>query len=119
MSTPSSGNGSSPSPNLARDLRDSWWFRGVVLVVALLVAGVVARSCGTAGRNVTQEEAIAIAKRHVRVEREEVQVRFLQQGIPPRPVWAVSLYDLSPEGRPIHARIVVVNATTGEIVPPS
>ena len=45
-------------------------------------------------------------------------MRFFQRGIPPQPVWAVSLYDIDDQGVRTNVRTVVVNATTGEIVPP-
>ena len=120
MHTPSTGNGNSPSPSPApiRDLRDSWWFRGVVLVVALLLAAVVARGCGSAGRNVSSEQAIEIARDYWHSDAEKAQVRFFQRGIPPQPVWAVSLYDVDEQGVRTNVRTVVVSATTGEIVPP-
>ena len=120
MHTPSTGNGNSPSPDVARpgDLRDSWWFRGVVLLVALVLAGVVARGCGSAGRNVSSEQAIEIARDYWKSDAEKAQVRFFQRGIPPQPVWAVSLYDLDEDGSKTNIRTVVVSATTGEIVPP-
>ena len=120
MPTPSTGNGNSPSPSVApiRDLRDSWWFRGVVLLVALLLAAVVARGCGSAGRNVSSEQAIEIARDYWHSDAEKAQVRFFQQGIPPQPVWAVSLFDVDAEGNRTNIRTIVVNATTGEIVPP-
>jgi hypothetical protein len=118
--TPSTENDSSPSPSAgpARDLRDSWWFRGAVLLVVLVLAGVVARGCGSAGRNVTSEQAIEIAKDFWKSDAEHAQVRFFQQGIPPQPVWAVSIWDEDAQGRKVDLRTVVVNATTGEIVPP-
>ena len=120
MPTPSTGNGNSPSPSVApiRDLRDRWWFRGVVLVVALLFAAVVARGCGSAGRNVSSEQAIEIARDYWHSDAEKAQVRFFQRGIPPQPVWAVSLYDVDEQGVRTNVRTVVVSATTGEIVPP-
>jgi len=118
--TPSTENGNSPSPSVGphRDLRDSWWFRGAVLLVALLLAGVVARGCGSAGRDVTSEQAIEIARDYWKSDAEKAQVRFFQRGIPPQPVWAVSLYDLDEHGIRVNVRTVVVNATTGAIVPP-
>ena len=120
MPTPSTGNGNSPSSSGApyRDLRDSWWFRGVVLLVALLLAAVVARGCGSAGRNVSSDQAIEIARDYWHSDAEKAQVRFFQRGIPPQPVWAVSLYDLDEDGLKTNIRTVVVSATTGEIVPP-
>ena len=120
MPTPSTGNDSSPVRNTgaARDLRDNWWFRGGVLLVVLVLAGVVARGCGSAGRNVTSEEAIEIAKDFWHSDAEHAQVRFFQQGIPPQPVWAVSIWNEDARGRKTDLRTIVVNATTGEPVPP-
>jgi hypothetical protein len=116
--TPSTENDSSPSPKPARDLRDSWLFRAGVLLVVLVLAGVVARGCGSAGRNVTSEQAIEIAKDFWKSDATEARVRFFQQGIPPQPVWAVSIWDLDEQGRMVNVRTVVVNATTGDVVPP-
>jgi hypothetical protein len=89
-----------------------------VLLVALVFAGVVARGCGSAGRNVSSEEAIEIARDYWHSDAEKAQVRFFQQGIPPQPVWAVSLYDVDDQGVRTNVRTIVVNATTGAIVPP-
>lgn len=117
---PSTENDSSQAPSAgpARDLRDSWWFRGAVLVVVLVLAGVVARGCGSAGRNVTEEQAVEIARDYWNFDAEKHQVRFFQQGIPPQPVWAVSLWNEDEQGRKTHMRTIVVNATTGEAVLP-
>ena len=90
----------------------------MVLLVALLLAAVVARGCGSAGRNVSSDQAIEIAREYWKSDAEKAQVRFFQRGIPPQPVWAVSLYDLDEDGLKTNIRTVVVSATTGEIVPP-
>ena len=90
----------------------------MVLLVALLLAAVVARGCGSAGRNVSSDQAIEIARDYWKSDAEKAQVRFFQRGIPPQPVWAVSLYDLDEHGMKTNIRTVVVSAATGEIVPP-
>ena len=90
----------------------------MVLLVALLLAAIVARGCGSAGRNVSSDQAIEIARDYWKSDAEKAQVRFFQRGIPPQPVWAVSLYDLDEDGSKTNIRTVVVSATTGEIVPP-
>lgn len=118
MHTPSTDGDSSPSPRAARDLRDSWIFRVAAIVVVLLVAAVVARGCGSAGRNVTSDEAVEIARESTTFEPDKVQVRFVQQGVPPRPLWAVSLYDVDARGRPTEVHLVIVDAESGTIVRP-
>jgi hypothetical protein len=114
--TSSTGDDSSPDRKVERDLRDSWVFRLVALLVVLIAALGVARSCGSADRNVTADEAVAIARESTDFVPDKHQVRFFQQGIPPQPRWAVSLYDLGPQDRAIRVHLVIVNATTGAIV---
>ena len=116
MPTPSSGAGSSAARRPARDLRDSWVFRLAALLVVLLAAFAVSRSCASAGRNVSSDDAVAIARNSASFDPDKVQVRFVQQGIPPRPLWAVSLYNLDDEGRPSRVQVVLVDASTGEIL---
>lgn len=116
MPTSSTDDDSSPNRKVAPDLRDSWIFRLVALLVVLLAAFGVARSCGSAGRDVTADEAVVIARESTDFKPDKHQVRFYQQGIPPRPLWAVSLYDLGPGGRPVRVHLVVVDATTGAVV---
>jgi len=94
----------------------------VLLLVVLLLALVVARGCASAGRNVSSDEAVEIAREAVAEERDKHQVRFVQQGIPPHPYWAVSLYDLDAQGRWSKVTVVLVDADTGRVVrqsPPS
>jgi hypothetical protein len=114
--TPSTDDASSRNRKVANDFRDSWIFRLVALAVVLLAAFGVARSCGSAGRNVTADEAVVIARESTNFEPDKHQVRFFQRGIPPRPLWAVSLYDVGPRDRPIRVHLVVVDATTGAVV---
>lgn len=89
-----------------------------MVLVVLLAAGVVARSCGSAGRNVSSDRAVEIARESTKFRPDKVQVRFVQQGIPPRPLWAVSLYDVDADGRPTKIEVIVVDARTGGIVRP-
>jgi hypothetical protein len=65
---------------------------------------------------VSSDEAVEIARTSISVEREEVQVRFVQEGIPPHPYWAVSLYDLGARRQPINVIVVLVDADTGRVV---
>jgi hypothetical protein len=87
-----------------------------MLVVVLIAAFGVSRGCASAGRNVTSDEAVEIARESTTFEPDRVQVRFVQRGIPPRPLWAVSLYDIDARGRPSEVHVVIVDANTGTIV---
>jgi len=114
--TSSTDDDSSRNRKVASDFRDSWIFRLAALLVVLLAAFGVARSCGSAGRNVTADDAVVIARESTDFTPDKHQVRFFQQGIPPRPLWAVSLYDLGTRGRPVRVHLVIVDATTGAVV---
>jgi hypothetical protein len=116
VSTPSSKNGDeSPAPEAAVDLRDRWWFRIAAVVVVLLFALLVARGCGSQGRNISDDEAVALARKHVTFSPDRHQVRFVQQGVPPHPFWAVSFYDVGPQGHATQYEVFLVDATTGKV----
>lgn len=85
---------------------------GALLLVALLVA----RGCASANRQVSQERAIEIARQATSFKPDRVQIRFLQQGIPPRAIWAVSLYNVGASGTPTRVNVVRVDAATGVVL---
>jgi len=102
--------------SVPRDLRDSRLFRAVALGALLLVALLVSRSCAASDREVSQERAIAIAREATRFEPDKVQIRLVQRGIPPRAVWAVSLYEVDVNDNPTRVKVVLVDGRTGAIV---
>jgi Peptidase propeptide and YPEB domain len=85
---------------------------GVLLLAALLVS----RSCGASDRQVSQERAISIAREATPFEPDKVQIRLVQRGIPPRAVWAVSLYDVDEQENPTRVNVVLVDGRSGAIV---
>jgi uncharacterized lipoprotein YbaY len=107
---------SRPVPSAPRDLRDSRLFRVGALVALLLVALLVSRGCAASDREVSQEQAEEIAREATPFEPDRVQIRLIQQGIPPRAVWAVSLYDVDANDTPTRQNLVLVDGRTGEIV---
>jgi len=114
VSTPSSTN-DEPQPR-SRDLRDSTLGRIAVIAVVLAIAGVSARACGGGGSDaLTREEAVAAAEEVAIVEDENVLVRYLNQGIPPRGTWIVSFYT-GPPRKPITSQTILIDAETGQIV---
>jgi hypothetical protein len=86
----------------------------LILVAVLLLAAVATKSCARQQNDVSQDEAVAIAKEHVDFAPDDYQIRYLPQGIPPVYYWAVSLYTLE-NGRPAHVEVVLVNAKTGAV----
>jgi hypothetical protein len=86
----------------------------LILVAVLLVAFIATKSCARQENDVSQDEAVAIAKEHVDFTPDDYQIRYVPQGIPPVYFWAVSLYTLE-NGRPAHVEVVLVNAKTGAI----
>jgi hypothetical protein len=80
-----------------------------VLVLAL----VVSRGCAGQGSEISEEEAIAIARREVSYQPDRTMVRFIRRGAPQsRPFWAVSLSTLDSRGELDRVTVVVVDART-------
>jgi len=98
-----------------RGLRDRPLGRVLILVALLVVAAVVSRSCAGSDPTLSKDDAIAAARKVLVFEADSVQVRFVRQGLPPRPYWYVSFYDGKPIA-PTRQQLVKVDAETGAIV---
>jgi len=109
-----SSNGRKGAAGRARDIRDRPLFRIAFLVLVLFVAFLVTKSCARQDNKISQDEAVAIARKHVDFTPDDFQIRYLPQGIPPVYYWAVSLYTVK-NGQPDHVQVVLVNATTGDV----
>ena len=110
-----SSNGRSAAGEPARDLRDRPLFRIAVLLGLLLLAFVVLKSCARQQNDVSQDQAVTIARQEIDFEPDKHQVRYVPQGIPPVYYWAVSFYTLNSHGNPDRVEVVLVNATTGQV----
>jgi len=87
----------------------------LILAAVLLVALLVAKTCGSTETKLGQDEAVAIARQAVTFEPNLVQVRFIKRGFQSRPYWAVSLSQRQPDGRLENVTVIVIDATTGDI----
>jgi hypothetical protein len=112
-----SSNGRSSAAREARDLRDRPLFRIAILLAVLLLAFVMLKSCARQQNDVSQDEAVAIARQEIDFEPDKYQVRYLPQGVPPVYYWAVSFYTLDERGNPARVQVVLVNAKTGDVKP--
>jgi hypothetical protein len=99
-----------------RSFRDSPLGKALILVLVLVAAFLVARSCGATRTEVSQDQAIEIAKRQVDFEPNNVMVRVVNQGVPPEPDWFVSLSRKQPDGTLTNVTVVVVDGETGEVL---
>jgi hypothetical protein len=104
-------------------LRDSALGRVALLALVLGLALIASRTCASAGRNVSNEEAIEIAKDNASfVPCEDVrcaQARFVQRGIPPRTYWGVVLSEeLDEQGQPTKIESFLIDTATGEVFRP-
>ena len=82
----------------------------------LLLALLVARACTQTGNEISQEEAVEIARQQIDYEPERTVVRLIRRGVPQsRPFWAVSLSTVDAEGRLERTTVVVVDANTKEV----
>lgn len=97
-----------------RGLRDHPLGRVAILLVVLVLAAVVARSCSGGEADISKERAVEIAREVLIFDAESVQVRFLRQGVNSTAYWLVSFYDGDPRN-PTRYQLVRVNAETGEI----
>ena len=86
----------------------------------LLAAVLVARSCGSANQEISQDEAIEIATEQAGFEPCTqtgcVVVRALRQGIPSRLYWVVGLAEsIGPEGEQRGTKTFLIDVTTGDV----
>jgi hypothetical protein len=80
----------------------------------LLVALIVTRTCASQDNLVSDDEAVAVARAQIDFEPEQTSVRFLRQGVPSRPYYAVS-FSTGTDGQPgYRLTTVLVDANTGK-----
>lgn len=97
-----------------RGLRDTPVGRLALLVVVLLFALLVSRSCGDNRPRVDSKEAIRIAKAQIDFTPAGVQVKNVPRSLQQRRVWVVSLYTGTPTA-PEKCRLVEIDARTGDV----
>jgi hypothetical protein len=87
-------------------------------MVALLALGLVlTRVLGRTTPKVSKQEAVAVARPNVAFKPQGYNIRLVRQGIPPRPVWAVSFW-IRKIGGDGYSRItlVLVDANSGQVM---
>lgn len=99
-----------PGPRLQRP-------GALVFVIALGVAiFFVARGCQSEGIDLSQEEALAIARQQIEYVPDQEQIRILRRGISSKPHWVVGFERRDESGDSTDVTTVVIDAETGEVV---
>jgi hypothetical protein len=106
-----------------RGLRDHPFGKVLLLALVLVAALVVARTCGSNNQEISQEEAIEIAKQQASFEPcpqvQCVQIRYVPRGIPVRGYWGVVLSDeLDSDGGPNRTESFLIDVQTGKAARP-
>lgn len=83
------------------------------LLLLLPLTFLASRSCGDTQNQVTQSQAVEIAKGQITYRPDGANVRFVRRGIPSRTYWAVSLWQRAADGGHTNVTVVVVDAETG------
>jgi hypothetical protein len=97
-----------------RGLRDRAIFKVALFLAVLLFAFFVSKSCGSVGDEVSQEEAVALARERIDFDAEHHQIRLFKKGFQSHPYWGVSLYD-GDRTNPTQCQLVQIDAQTGDI----
>jgi hypothetical protein len=63
-----------------------------IVLVVLLAALLVSKSCGSSKRAVSKDEALEIARESIDFTPDGVQIKNVPGGLGSRRIWAVSLY---------------------------
>jgi Zn-dependent metalloprotease len=86
-----------------------------ILLLALLVALLVAKSCGDNSPEVSSQEAIEIAKKQVDFAPTSVQVKNYPATLNQQRVWGVSLYT-GTNTAPTRCQFVEIDADSGAVI---
>jgi len=81
----------------------------------LAVAFLAARACQSSADALSSERAVELARAAATFTPDRTQVRLVNRGIPPRAFWAVSLYDVGPNGAPTKVEVYLVDRATGTL----
>lgn len=87
----------------------------VVLVIALVGAFLVSRSCQRTYVRISEEQAVALGERQLDFDPQGHNIRVVQRGIPPRRFWAVSYFIRNERGGYRKLTVLLINANTGKV----
>ncbi len=66
-------------------------------------------------KNVSKDDAVAIARERIDFEPTDYQIRYIRRGIPPHGFWVVSYYIQKSGGGYERVTVVLIDAATGKV----
>lgn len=88
----------------------------IILVIALVGALLLSRSCQRNYVRISEQQAVVLGERQLDFKPQGHSIRMLQRGVPPRRYWAVSYFIRTPGGNGYRKlTLLLVNANTGKV----
>ena len=88
----------------------------IVLVLALVGAFLVSRSCQRNYVRISEEQAVVLGERQLDFDPQGHSIRMVLRGVPPRRHWAVSYFIREPSGNGFRKlTVLLIHANTGKV----
>ncbi len=88
--------------------------RFLLLLLILPVAFIADRAASHAAP-ITQQRATEIARAQIDYKTDGTNIRFVRRGLPPKPYWAVSLWQQTATGERTNVTVVLIDAGDGSV----
>lgn len=86
-----------------------------ILLLLILPVAFVAERAASHGAPITQQQATKIARAQIDYKTDGTNVRFVRRGLPPKPYWAVSLWQQTTTGARTNVTVVLIDAGDGSV----
>lgn len=88
----------------------------IVLVVALVGAFLVSRSCQRDYVRISEEQAVVLGEQQLDFDPQGHSIRMVLRGVPPKRHWAVSYFIREPGGNGFRKlTVLLIDANTGKV----
>lgn len=86
-----------------------------LLLLLILPVAFVADRAASHGAPITQQQATRIARAQIDYKTDGTNIRFVRRGLPPKPYWAVSLWQKTTTGERTNVTVVLIDAGDGSV----
>ena len=86
-----------------------------LLLLLILPVAFVADRAATHAAPISQQRATEIARAQIDYKTDGTNIRFVRRGLPPKPYWAVSLWQQTTTGERTNVTVVLIDAGDGSV----